>query len=903
LVAAACVILKPAALSFEQATTVPIAFMTAWYALHEIGRIRAGQSILIHSATGGVGLAALQIARLAGARIYATAGSTRKRAYLRKLGIRHVMDSRSTAFVSEIRKLTRARGVDLILNSLSGEAIPKGISALAAGGKFLEIGKRDVYANAGIGLRSLRNNISMSVIDMGQVITQQPDVIQSLLQQIGKLIRAGKLRPLLHQSLPISHAAAAFRRMAQAKHMGKLVLTLKDEKIRVKQVLPAGRLMMKARASYLITGGLGGYGLRLAQWLVASGARHLVLCGRSGAATPEARGAVAKLRKSGAKVLLVKADVSERSEVTRLLKLTARRFPPLRGIFHTAMVLDDGSLSQLTAHRFSQVMGPKVSGAWNLHTATAGLKLDYFVMFSSVSALLGAAGQANYAAANCFLDALAHYRRGLGLPALTVNWGALGQAGYLERHSKVADLLAARGIHPIAASQATAMLGRLLQSSATQIAVMRIDWRALGRASSSLPGTPRFSGVAGALVELTSGESVQWRQALELAPPAERMTLVIAGVREATAEVLRNSVGKLELRRPLREIGLDSLMAFELVNRLEQRFGIALPSNNMSANITIHGLAAAVLARTEQDAEAEGTGKVVSGANGAERRQVVGLRATGAGSPLFLIHPPGGSIDVYSDLIKCLPPGCQIYGIRSRVLAGASDEWESTAALARAYAELIGERCPEGALRLAGFSVGGVFALATAKELERCGRTVSWVGLFETPVIVLDPEHSREAVLGDLIAEVHDQLQGEAMLAAPDLPDLADSRSALARRIISNGSEAEQVNAILDWLAVHKVGGSETSHSSLRSFVRQFCRHVTMVRSLDISPVNAPVRLWKAADSRLTSTETSPGLVGRMTRSGFAEEILAGRHFQMMEEPRVSVLAVGLAAALVDTDR
>jgi NADPH:quinone reductase-like Zn-dependent oxidoreductase len=471
------VVRKPARISFEEAATIPVTFMTAWYALHHLGKIRRGENILIHAATGGVGLAAIQIAKLAGAEIFATAGNDEKRNCLHKLGIRHVMDSRSTAFAGEIRKITKGAGVDLVLNSLAGDAIAKGLSALAHGGRFLEIGKRDIYANTAIGLRPFCNNLSMFVIDMGQVMAEQPDTVQHLLQTIMKLFRAGKFLPLPRQTLPVSQAADAFRLMAQAKHIGKIVLTMQNVSVTPRRLPPKEKIKFPAKASYLITGGLGGFGLAVAKWLVASGARNLVLTGRNGAATAEAKRAVAELKRHGAKVLVIKADAAVETDVARIFKLAAQKLPPLRGLFHAAMVLDDGILPQLTAERFSRVMSPKVTGAWNLHTAAATLPLDHFVMFSSVSALVGTAGQANYVAANCFLDALAHHRHACGLPALTVNWGALGEVGFLSRNAKVAEHLTAHGVHAIAPAHATEMLGRLLQSDATQIGFMHLDWQ------------------------------------------------------------------------------------------------------------------------------------------------------------------------------------------------------------------------------------------------------------------------------------------------------------------------------------------------------------------------------------------------------------------------------------------
>lgn len=589
------VVLKPARFSFEEAATIPVAFMTAWYALRELGRIKRGDRILIHAASGGVGLAAVQIAELVGAKIFATAGSDEKRDHLRNLGIKHVMDSRSTAFADQIREITHGKGVDLVLNSLAGDAIAKGLSILSPGGRFLEIGKRDVYANTSIGLRPLRNNISMCVIDMGQVMADQPDTVKAVLHTLMRLIRKGELRPLPHQTLPLSKAADAFRLMAQAKHIGKIVLSTQGDKIIPKPAAPKTKLSFSAEGSYLITGGLSGFGLAVAKWLVAQGAKNLVLVGRSGAATAEARTSVAKLRRLGGKVHIVKADVSDERQVANLFKSVRSKTVPLRGIFHAAAVLDDGMISRLTPKRFSRVMDPKVAGAWNLHLASADLALDHFVMFSSIAGLIGTPGQANYVAANCFLDALAHYRRKVGLHALSVNWGAISQVGILARNKKTSKQLIEMGVYGITPAQATEMLGLLLQTSSTHIAFAHISPQNTIRDSLSRSASLRFSEVLAREEPGVPAQGGHLRALIKDAPDGEMQALTESFVRVIVGRVLQISTDKLSANRPLSEMGLDSLMAVELLLRLEDEFAVSLPTSTISGSTTISSLAVVIL--------------------------------------------------------------------------------------------------------------------------------------------------------------------------------------------------------------------------------------------------------------------------------------------------------------------
>jgi len=288
----------PERLNFEEAATIPIAFLTAYHALHYLGRMSRRERVLIHSATGGVGLAAVQLAQQAGAEVFATAGTAEKRELLRALGIRHVFDSRSLAFADQVLEATDGAGVDIILNSLSGEAIPKGLAVLADHGRFLEIGKRDIYGNSTVGLLPFRKNLSFIAIDLDRALRQRCSAIGAQFREVVRLVDEGRLAPLPCRTYPMARASTAFRAMAQAKHIGKLVISMQDPAQPVTPAAPAAgdeKIQFAADASYLISGGLGGFGLAVAKWFVDNGARHLVLLGRRGIASDEARTAVTAL--------------------------------------------------------------------------------------------------------------------------------------------------------------------------------------------------------------------------------------------------------------------------------------------------------------------------------------------------------------------------------------------------------------------------------------------------------------------------------------------------------------------------------------------------------------------------------------------------------------------------------
>jgi acyl transferase domain-containing protein/acyl carrier protein/ubiquinone/menaquinone biosynthesis C-methylase UbiE len=589
------VVRMPSHLSFEEAATIPVAFLTAYYALHHLAGLSKGERVLIHAATGGVGLAAVQIAQCAGAEVFATAGSAEKRLFLKALGVRHVMDSRSLTFAEEVMKITDGRGVGVVLNSLAGEAIHKGLECLAPHGRFLEIGRRDIYQNSRLGLRVFRKNLSFSVIYLALTMVEQPELMKRLLREVVDLIERRQLYPLPHRIYSLGNEDNAFKYLAQARHIGKVVLTVGDQEAEVE--CPTDRhFSFRADATYMITGGLGGFGLATARWMALNGARHLVLMGRSGATSEHAHKTISALEGAGVQVVVMTADVSREDDVKQILRHIKNTLPPLRGVLHAAMVLDDAVLLRLTPERFGHVMRPKVQGAWNLHALTIGLPLDFFVLFSSVTTMAGNSGQANYVAANTFLDALAHHRRRIGLPALTVNWGPIADVGYVAERGDVAEHLKAVGAKGIPSSEALSILGQLLSKGIVQAEVADMDWRAWAKSATS-KSSPRLSLLVspGTLDEAGLEEQGQVRQLVLAAHPEQRQQIVESFLKDRVARVLGMSASQIELERPLNELGLDSLMMVELKNRIEKEAGISLPTAELMRGPSIAKLSTILL--------------------------------------------------------------------------------------------------------------------------------------------------------------------------------------------------------------------------------------------------------------------------------------------------------------------
>ena len=603
----------PDHLSYEEAATLPVVFMTAWYALSNVARMKAGDSILVHAGAGGVGMAAIQIAHHFGAEVIASAGSPTKRALLKTLGVKHVIDSRRGDFAESVMELTGGRGVDVVLNALAAEAIPMGLSCLAESGRFLEIGKRDIYMNSRIPLWGLRRNSSFHVIAMDAIFAGDEDQTRELLEEISNLVDKDSLTPLPFRSFPASRIDAAFRLMAGGKHTGKVVVGFAEPFIVRKGEPPLPPFEVKSDGAYLITGGLGGFGRVLAEWLVEAGARHLVLSSRSGASTPQAVDFVASLVARGIETTVVKADVGSPADVKSLIAGLRASKIPLKGIFHLAMVIDDAPLSALTAERLRTVMAPKAHGAWLLHENTQGMDLDCFVMFSSVSSIFGNPAQGNYSAANAFLDSLAYHRRALGLPALAINWGVLGGEGYVARNERVAEFLARQGTGALAPAEVTSLMESFLTAHATQVAAIRVDWAKWRQSFRGMQDNPLVERIFAAGVEAQESSSGgnDWRAKIQAATADERNGVIGEAVRDVVGSVLRVKPDSLREDQPLTDLGLDSLMGVEIETMLESSIGVALPPTSLMRARTIGQIATLIAEQMGSDADAPAKAVVV----------------------------------------------------------------------------------------------------------------------------------------------------------------------------------------------------------------------------------------------------------------------------------------------------
>jgi myxalamid-type polyketide synthase MxaB len=562
---------KPPEMNFEEAAGLPIAFLTAYYGLHHLARLTAGERVLIHAAAGGVGMAAVLLARQAGAEIIGTAGSQEKRALLQAMGVKHVLNSRSLDFAEQIHQLTHGEGVQVVLNSLTGDYIPASLACLAQGGRFIEIGKIGIWSHAQVAEK--RPDVAYHVFALDQSLTENPQQVQGFLQALMAQFAERRLAPLPYRVFDLVDTRNAFRFMSQARHTGKIVVRHPTQADSAERPLE-----IRSEATYLITGGLGGLGLTVARGLAARGARHLVLVGRSSPASQTVQEDLDALRQTGVNVVVMQTDVAQPQQVAHLLQTIEASLPPLRGIVHAAGVLDDGALLQQTWQRFERVMAPKVSGAWNLHRLTSHHPLDFFVMFSSATSILGTAGQGNYAAANAFLDALVFYRRQQGLPAQVINWGPwakVGMAANLGADDQ--KRWAAAGYLLIEPELGLQIFEQILAHNRPQVGVFPVSPARFAQA-----GRPLLAGLAGqsqsARAETPVTPSFDLLAELKTVPPAQQIDTLRGYIRKSAAKVLGLSAAHpISPDQALRELGLDSLMAIELRNLLGRALGKALP--------------------------------------------------------------------------------------------------------------------------------------------------------------------------------------------------------------------------------------------------------------------------------------------------------------------------------------
>jgi acyl transferase domain-containing protein/acyl carrier protein len=583
---------RPSGASPAQAAALPVAYLTALLGLEVLAAVKPGERVLVHAGAGGVGWAAIHVAKARGARVFATAGSPAKRRLVKQLGVEAVYDSRSASFREQLIRDTDAEGVDVVVNSLAGDLIAAGFDVLRAGGRFLELGKRGIWTRE----QAQRSHPEISYLpfDLGEACAADSTLAPRLFERLLAYLEAGAVPLLPVTAHPLSRPADAFTAMAQGRHTGKLVL--------IQDVAPT--VSIRPNGTYLVSGGTGGLGLEVADGLVARGARSIVLVSRRepDAATSDR---IRRLTAGGATIRPIAADVGNVAELEAALLPVLAALPPLCGVIHAAGTLADAPLDAQTEASIAATWHPKMDGAEALARLTGAASLDFFVCFGAGAALLGSSGQASYAAANAALEAFALRRFADGLPASVVTWGRWGTVGMAARMSSTeSSRFDARGVREIEPERGIERLFDAIERSTPAVAVIPMDWPRYLQATGGQTEA-RFGALAGAPVAAADGSAAERFRDL---PHRERRPALATEVTSVARKVLGIPAGRpLDPEMPLHDLGMDSLMTVELRNGLERQFGVSLPStiafDYPTVSALVELLAATVLPEASDDSD------------------------------------------------------------------------------------------------------------------------------------------------------------------------------------------------------------------------------------------------------------------------------------------------------------
>ncbi|XP_008574493.1 PREDICTED: fatty acid synthase [Galeopterus variegatus] len=686
----------PSSWTLEEAASVPVVYATAYYSLVVRGRVRRGETVLIHSGSGGVGQAAIAIALSLGCRVFTTVGSAEKQAYLQarfpQLDHASFANSRDTSFEQHVLRHTAGRGVDLVLNSLAEEKLQASVRCLAQHGRFLEIGKFDLSNNHPLGMAIFLKNVTFHGILLDALFEEASSGWREVAALLRAGIRDGVVQPLKCTVFPKAQVEDAFRYMAQGKHIGKVVIQVREEEPEavLKGVKPAlmsavSKTFCSMHKSYVIVGGLGGFGLELAQWLVLRGAQKLVLTSRSGIRTGYQAKQVREWRRQGVQVLVSTSNASS-LEGARSLITEAVQLGPVGGVFNLAMVLRDAVLENQTPEFFQDVNKPKYSGTLNLDRVTreACPDLDYFVIFSSVSCGRGNAGQTNYGFANSAMERICEKRRHDGLPGLAVQWGAIGDVGI------VLDTMGTND---------TVIGGTLPQRITSCLEVLDLFLNQPHAVLSSFVLAEKKA------TALSDGDGQR---------DLVKAVAHILGIRDVAAVNLDNS---------LADLGLDSLMGVEVRQTLEREHDLVLSMHEVR-QLTLRAL-------QELSSKAHVSDELASPMpKGSPTQQEVQLNLSSllvnpegptltrlnsvqsSERPLFLVHPIEGSTAVFHSLAAKL--SIPTYGLQCTRAAPL----DSIQSLAAYYIDCIRQVQPEGPYRIAGYSYGACVAFEMCSQLQ-----------------------------------------------------------------------------------------------------------------------------------------------------------------------------------------
>ncbi|OQS16150.1 polyketide synthase [Nocardia donostiensis] len=567
--------------------TSTIAFGTAEYALLDLARLEPGETVLIHGAAGGVGTAAIQVAKAHGARIIGTASTPERRAHVLAMGADHAVNSRSLNFVDDVLAWTGGAGADVIISSAPGEILRQNFNAAAEFGRIVEVGKADIYTGGLLELANFDKNLSYFSMDLDRLVAVRPQRLARLLERVFQKVTEGTYSPLPYQMFETEEVSKAFEETLRSSRLARIALRMDSPQPPVRPYLPD--IEISDIASYLITGGFGGFGLAIGRWLTLRGARRLVLLGRRGATTEEARRQLEAWRTVGVEVVEELVDVTDAAAIAEVVARAHSAEHPLRGVFHAAGAVADNRVSKMEPEQLDTVYRPKVHGAQVVHQAVAdaGITLDMFVLCSSGGSMYGIYGQYNYCAANVAVEALAEKWSRAGERALCIGWGHLsGATGGMAADETAEKYLDLVGFGPIDMADATAYLEQTLRLGATRAAIIPTDWAKLTGTFPQLTRTGRTIALATAAAKDTS-ELARLRDELAAMAETKRGPYIARKMAEELAVVMGVPVETIDMTVPVPELGLDSLMAVELGARVTKTLGIDLMSLQMGRSFSL----------------------------------------------------------------------------------------------------------------------------------------------------------------------------------------------------------------------------------------------------------------------------------------------------------------------------
>ena len=721
-------LLKPEDLSFAEAAALPLGFLTAYYALYHLRSIREGDTVLIHDACEPTGLAGIQLAQLAGAKVIASEKSEEKCRFLRSIGIEEVFDHRDTSFVDLVMEATHQQGVDVILNTLQGASALQTSKCLTPFGTFIDLKTTHTNYGNGVVLGNLKQNFSYHAVDVKLLIQERPALCKQLLSEVMALFQQGKLEPISFNAYPIAELATALRHAQEDTHRGQVVVQIGNEEV---MVLPPKKISFAENATYLVTGGASGFGLWIAKWLVEKGAKHLVLLSRSGCKSEQDRMMIAEMESNGVEVNLMNVDITNDKDIDMIINIVRDSMPPLKGIVHSAAVLQDATLANMSQERFMRVFNPKVLGAWNLHKATLDCKLDFFLMLSSISSMFGLPGQANYASANNFLDKLAHYRQTQGLAGASVNLGVLDDyAGMSKEGGNVMNVLANQGWLPLSFQQVMDKIENILLQATPQCMAANLDWRRFRDFFTHLHQDVRFRSFIKAVEESegkTKGNSII--DEVLVASEEHKAEILQEKIADALARILGTSGDRIEQDIPISDMGLDSLMLNQLRNWIQQKLEINYPLMKIAKGPSIEELSGQLLAELQKgDREQDNAGSDTWGIDRDADIEVLGGKWLVRNKKtqhevkqrIFCIHPVGAGASMFTHFLYHPPADTDVMAFQLPGRENRKDEghYENMDTLIPEMARVI-QPYTDKPFIIMGHSFGGIVGYELIRYLRK----------------------------------------------------------------------------------------------------------------------------------------------------------------------------------------